>query len=85
MFFVSPCLNSFGKIEEFPEDKQNIQIPAKFVTKSNAQILVEKNKKKKQSKCPHKVRLNKNKKPDLSRRGIYKGHKMYIQKLNYGV
>jgi len=47
MFFVSPCLNSFGKIEEFPEDKQNIQIPAKFVTKSNAQILVEKNKKKK--------------------------------------
>jgi hypothetical protein len=49
MFFVSPCLNSFGKIEEFPEDKQNIQIPAKFVPKSKAQILVEKNKKKKKT------------------------------------
>lgn len=27
-------LSSFGKIEEFREDKQNIQIPAKFITKS---------------------------------------------------
>jgi hypothetical protein len=51
-FFFFPSLR---KIEEFHGDKQNEQIPAKFITKS---------------KWPDKVRLNKNKKPDLSTRGV---------------
>lgn len=38
-------LSSFGKIEELSEDKQNIQIPAKFVTKSKCPNTCKKKKK----------------------------------------